>query len=147
MFPLDDEGYYCADLSSHYIETWREMEKLVDEGLVRYIGLSNFNRTQGLNIVNLSSSKDPYFRLYSIVVTINTGVFESNFRKIIHLIYLHSIVAEILGIPDLKHRPAVLQNESHPHLQEKDMRDFCRINKIVFQVQQFIGFCVGKYQT
>ena len=47
MFPLDDEGYYSADMKSHYIETWKAMEKLVDEGLVRYIGLSNFNRTQG----------------------------------------------------------------------------------------------------
>ena len=47
MFPLDDEGYYSADMASHYVETWRAMEKLVDEGLVRYIGLSNFNRTQG----------------------------------------------------------------------------------------------------
>ena len=47
MFPLDDEGYYSADMESHYIETWRAMEKLVDEGLVRYIGLSNFNKTQG----------------------------------------------------------------------------------------------------
>ena len=48
MFPLDDEGFYSADMSSHYIETWKAMEKLVDEGLVRYIGLSNFNRTQGM---------------------------------------------------------------------------------------------------
>ena len=50
MFPLDDEGYYCADMESHYIETWKAMEKLVDEGLVRYIGLSNFNRSQGCYI-------------------------------------------------------------------------------------------------
>ena len=48
MFPLDDEGFYSADMSSHYIETWKAMEKLVDEGLVRYIGLSNFNRSQGM---------------------------------------------------------------------------------------------------
>ncbi len=33
-----------------------------------------------------------------------------------------------------KHQPAVLQNESHPYLQEKDLRDFCRIHGIVFQV-------------
>jgi diketogulonate reductase-like aldo/keto reductase len=44
MFPLDDEGYYCADLSSHYLDTWHVMEQLVDEGLTRSIGLSNFNR-------------------------------------------------------------------------------------------------------
>ena len=44
MFPLDDNGYYSADLKSHYLETWSEMEKLVDEGLCKAIGLSNFNR-------------------------------------------------------------------------------------------------------
>ena len=44
------------------------------------------------------------------------------------------VVAEILSIPRIKHQPAVLQNESHPHLHEKDLRDYCRINKVVFQV-------------
>ena len=44
MFPLTDEGYYCADMDSHYVETWAAMEKLVDEKLTRTIGLSNFNR-------------------------------------------------------------------------------------------------------
>jgi hypothetical protein len=33
-----------------------------------------------------------------------------------------------------KHRPSVLQNESHPYLHEKDLRDFCAIHGIVFQV-------------
>ena len=46
MFPLDDQGFYSADLESHYVETWRAMEKLVDQGLVKSIGLSNFNRNQ-----------------------------------------------------------------------------------------------------
>ena len=46
MFPLDDEGFYCADLESHYVETWKAMEKLVDQGLAKSIGLSNFNRNQ-----------------------------------------------------------------------------------------------------
>ena len=44
MFPLTDEGYYFADMESHYVETWEAMEKLVDEKLTRTIGLSNFNR-------------------------------------------------------------------------------------------------------
>ena len=44
MFPLTDEGYYYADMESHYVETWEAMEKLVDEKLTRTIGLSNFNR-------------------------------------------------------------------------------------------------------
>ena len=89
MFPIADDGYFAADLDSHYVETWKAMEQLVDEGLTKSIGLSNFNRRQ---------------------------------------------VNEILQIPGLKHHPAVLQNESHPYLHEKDLRDFCRINKIIFQV-------------
>ena len=64
------------------------MEKLVDEGLVKSIGLSNFNMRQVREVVDCAK----------------------------------------------KHLPAVLQNESHPYLQEKDLRDFCRINGIVFQV-------------
>ena len=47
MFPLTDEGYYFADMESHYVETWEAMEKLVDEKLTRTIGLSNFNRLVG----------------------------------------------------------------------------------------------------
>merc|ERR1719510_1051685 len=94
LFPLDDEGYYCADHGSHYVETWLEMEKLVDEGLVKSIGLSNFNKRQ---------------------------------------------VKEILNIPGAKYKPAVLQNESHPYLQEKDLRDFCKINGIIFQAYSSLG--------
>merc|ERR1711934_797910 len=69
MFPLDDESFYCA-----------AMEALVDEGLTKSIGLSNFNKRQ---------------------------------------------VEEIL-LNAKKHKPAVLQNESHPYLHEKDLRDYCK---------------------
>ena len=89
MFPVDDEGYYCADKESHYVETWMEMEKLMDEGLTKSLGLSNFNITQ---------------------------------------------IREVLNIPGANYKPAILQNESHPYLQEKDLRDFCKINGIIFQV-------------
>merc|ERR1712113_839533 len=87
MFPLDDEGYYCADMDSHYVETWAAMEALVEEGLTKSIGLSNFNKRQ---------------------------------------------VEEIL-LNAKKHKPAVLQNESHPYLHEKDLRDYCRLHGIAFQ--------------
>ena len=94
MFPLDDEGYYCADLESHYVETWAAMEQLVDRGLTRTIGLSNFNKRQ---------------------------------------------VEEVL-LTAKKYKPAVLQNESHPYLHERDLRDYCRIHGIAFQVLTVI-FC------
>jgi diketogulonate reductase-like aldo/keto reductase len=86
MFPLEDDGTYCNDMASHFVDTWRAMEALVDEGLCRHIGLSNFNRSQ---------------------------------------------VAEVLSIARI--RPVVLQNESHPHLAELDLRAFCRIHDIQFQ--------------
>ena len=92
MFPIADNGYFSADLDSHYVDTWKVMEDLMDEGLTKSIGLSNFNRSQ---------------------------------------------VQEILRIPNIKHRPAILQTESHPYLHEKDLRDFCRINNIVFQVKLY----------
>ena len=95
MFPCDKEGYYCNDQESHYVETWKAMEKLVDNGKTKTIGLSNFNKTQ---------------------------------------------IVEILSIPGIKHRPAVLQNESHPYLQEKDLRDFCRVSGIAFQVSWFLEY-------
>lgn len=51
MFPIDDEGYFCSDKESHYVETWHAMEDLVDKGLVRSIGLSNFNKEQISEVV------------------------------------------------------------------------------------------------
>jgi len=54
MFPLDDEGYYCADMDSHYVETWKKMEELVDKGKVKSIGISNFNKAQIEEVVAIA---------------------------------------------------------------------------------------------
>jgi len=45
IFPKDAEGN-LAYSEVHYNETWPELEKCVDDGLVRSIGLSNFNSKQ-----------------------------------------------------------------------------------------------------
>jgi|EP00670_Eutreptiella_braarudii_P001965 diketogulonate reductase-like aldo/keto reductase len=93
MFPLEEDGRYCSDNESHYIETWHAMEDLVDEGLCKSIGLSNFNGRQ--------------------------------IREILQNV--------------TRHRPAVLQNECHPYLQNKDLMDLCRIEGIVFQSYSPLG--------
>ena len=44
-FPKNPDGSIIYS-DTHYCETWGAMEKLVEEGLVKHIGLSNFNSKQ-----------------------------------------------------------------------------------------------------
>lgn len=59
MFPYDSNGYFVSDNDSHYLETWEAMEELVDEGIVRSIGLSNFNRRQIGDILSNAKKYKP----------------------------------------------------------------------------------------
>lgn len=45
LFPHDASGN-IAFSSVDYLDTWRELEKLVDAGLTKSIGVSNFNKAQ-----------------------------------------------------------------------------------------------------
>ena len=38
LWPKDADGKHACDLEADYKDTWREMEKLVEEGLVETIG-------------------------------------------------------------------------------------------------------------
>ena len=51
LFPLDDDGHYSVDHESHYVETWHEMEKLVDAGLTKSIGLSKADTKKRLLLI------------------------------------------------------------------------------------------------
>jgi len=45
-FPVDKDGKLIFDTTTSLEETWKSMEQLVDAGLVRSIGVSNFNAQQ-----------------------------------------------------------------------------------------------------
>jgi len=45
MFPRDADGNILYG-DTHYLETWKALEECVDEGLIRSIGVSNFNSEQ-----------------------------------------------------------------------------------------------------
>lgn len=54
LFPADENGkIQFSDVD--YVDTWKALEPLVTKGLVRSIGLSNFNKRQIERILEVAS--------------------------------------------------------------------------------------------
>jgi Aldo/keto reductases, related to diketogulonate reductase len=56
LFPADANGKTLYS-DANYVDTWLEMEKLVADGLVKSIGVSNFNSKQIQDILDKGTIK------------------------------------------------------------------------------------------
>lgn len=56
LMPRREDGSVCYS-DTHYKETWKAMENLLDKGLVRAIGVSNFNARQIKDILSTAKHK------------------------------------------------------------------------------------------
>ena len=63
LFPKDENEKLMYKLVDH-VETWRAMEKCVELGLVRSIGLSNFNSQQIQRILDNCKIKPVVNQVY-----------------------------------------------------------------------------------
>jgi len=91
-FPKNEDGSMQYGDVVSIMDTWRAMEKLVVDGKVKHIGLSNFNKAQ---------------------------------------------VAEILKESTIK--PAMLQCECHPYLNQHELVSFCHENGMQFTCYSPLG--------
>lgn len=74
LFPRGEDGELIYD-DIHYFEAWKMLEQCVDEGLIRSIGLSNFNSQQIQYVIDHARIKPaaleieiyPYFNQHQLV--------------------------------------------------------------------------------
>ncbi len=84
--PRREDGSICYS-DTHYRDTWAAMESLVDKGLVKAIGLSNFNARQTDDIISMArhipvvnqvnvASSEPKIKAYTqvLVDTVNSNL-------------------------------------------------------------------------
>lgn len=91
-FKREADGSVVLDLETDHIATWKKMEHMVELGLAKAIGVSNFNKQQIQRLLDNSTIK-----------------------------------------------PVNLQIELHIYLQQNELVDFCKRNKIVITAYAPLG--------
>jgi len=79
-----------ADIPIDYLETWRGMEECVHQGLVRSIGISNFNSEQIIRLLK-SAKIAPVNNQVSGIKSFHDCIFSVKFVFLSELIYIFSI--------------------------------------------------------
>ena len=107
MFCLDEEGRWSSDRESHYIETLHAMEDMKEKGLIRTIGVSNFNTAQVRECV-AAMRKHP--------VTITQNEIHPYFQQkdFVDFCAHQSIVVQAFSPLGSNDRPACFRKDSDP---------------------------------
>lgn len=113
LFPKDaNDKLLYSDVS--ITETWKAMEKLVEQGLVKSIGVSNFNSKQIDEILSIATVKP--------VVNQVRIIFPSNYQPLRRF-----------------HRGYCLQVECHPYLNQTKLKEFCASKGILLTAYSPLG--------
>lgn len=73
---LDDTWFPQVDNvtvegTGSYVETWKAMEKLVQKGLVKSIGVSNFNKKQIEDVISVATVKPVTNQVYILTIDLS----------------------------------------------------------------------------
>ncbi|XP_052448363.1 aldo-keto reductase family 1 member A1-A isoform X3 [Carassius gibelio] len=104
LMPRRPDGTVRYD-NTHYRDTWAAMEKLVDQGLVKAIGLSNFNARQIDDILSIAKHKPVVNQVECHPYLVQTQLVSHCWRR-----GLAVTAYSPLGSPD---RPWVTPGEAH----------------------------------
>ncbi|XP_026106264.1 aldo-keto reductase family 1 member A1-A isoform X2 [Carassius auratus] len=104
LMPRRPDGTVRYD-NTHYRDTWAAMEKLIDQGLVKAIGLSNFNARQIDDILSIAKHKPVVNQVECHPYLVQTQLVSHCWRR-----GLAVTAYSPLGSPD---RPWVTPGEAH----------------------------------
>lgn len=108
-YPQDENGNYLFDDTTSIIDTWKAMEKLVEKGLVKRIGVSNFT----INQLERLKYSDCKIKPYTNQVEFHLYMQQEPLRKYLHEEGIIVTGYSTLGTPDWAKPtdPVVLKDE------------------------------------